>query len=86
MEMTDGAHMLRRILENRPEETQLVARTLDVSTQAIWTWKTGSRRPDAYIRDGLLALLSIPQEKWLTAEEKRVLRRARRVAAVRARS
>lgn len=81
MQMTEGARLLRKRLDEDPEQTQVIAKALGVSTQAIWTWKTGSRRPDAHLREGLRVLTGISVETWLIAEERRVLQRAEKAAA-----
>lgn len=84
MVKTEGAKALLERLEETPEAAQLLTRTLGVSMQAVWTWKTGNRRPDTHVREAIETLLGIPAEKWLNSEEREALRRARRVAAVRA--
>lgn len=79
--MTDGAKALRRALEERPEQAQAISRALGVSSQAIWTWKTGNRRPDAHLREGLRVMLGIAPDDWMTAEERRAVQRAERAVA-----
>ena len=62
---------------DRNDKTQSwLARVLEVSPQAVSQWCSGTKRPEAVLREAMGAITGIPTTSWLTQEESESLQAA----------
>lgn len=68
---TPGQKALRDWLDADPARSQgAIAKALGVSQPAVGYWVKGTSRPNAGLREALLALCGIPVADWELAEER----------------
>lgn len=77
--MLDGKERLSRIVADSSQAA--VAAKVGVSQQAVSSWARGLTRPDFLARQKLADAFGVPVESWLTAEERKELRKSKASAA-----
>jgi transcriptional regulator with XRE-family HTH domain len=79
MTNTQGLEKLKEFLAANPERSQgWLARTLDVSQPNVSSWLRGINRPGPEYRKALAKIASIPEDSWLTDDERTAVSEAQR--------
>ncbi len=67
---TEGRRLLIAWLEEAGNSQSRLAELLGIQQSSVFLWKEGRARPEAHHRTAIANVAGIPQDAWLTTEER----------------